>query len=318
MSPPSLDHLRRYAPLLEADEIDAFVEAARRPLPRVVWANPLRGDPVETAREVEALWPTATPLGWCDFAWRLPPDAQPGHALPFLLGRLHAQEEAALFAARALGAQRGERVLDLCAAPGNKTARLAVEMGDRGLVVANDVSAGRLPGLRRVVERLGLTSIAVTRGDAARLPGKLGAYDRVLADVPCSGEGTSRKVDGRTQGDDPAHRAAISALQARILARALQLVRPGGVVVYATCTYAPEENEAVLHSVPPELATIEPLVNVGLGGRPVTRGGVTAWGGRTFRSDVAHAARFWPHVDDTGGFFVARLRRRVSLSNDCL
>jgi len=191
-------------------------------------------------------------------------------------------------------------------------------MGDRGLVVANDVSAGRLPGLRRVVERLGLTSVAVTRGDAARLPGKLGAYDRVLADVPCSGEGTSRKADGRTQGEDPAHRAAVSALQARILARALQLVRPGGVVVYATCTYAPEENEAVLDTVPGDVATIEPLVNVGLDGRPVVRGGINTWGGRTFRSDVVNAARFWPHIDDTGGFFVARLRRRAQMQNDCL
>jgi len=90
------------------------------------------------------------------------------------------------------------------------------------------------------------------------------------------------------------------------------------VVVYATCTYAPEENEAVLDTVPPELATIEPLLDVGLGGRPVTRGGVTAWGGRTFRPEVAHAARFWPHVDDTGGFFVARLRRRSSAPNVCL
>jgi 16S rRNA C967 or C1407 C5-methylase (RsmB/RsmF family) len=160
-----------------------------------------------------------------------------------------------------------------------------------------------------VVERLGLTSVAVTRGDAARLPGKADAYDRVLADVPCSGEGTSRKADGRTQGDEPAHRVAVSALQARILARALQLVRPGGIVVYATCTYAPEENEAVLDTVSPEVATIESLDALFAGQCPATRSGATAWGGRVFRPDVSRAARFWPHVDDTGGFFVARLRR---------
>ena len=85
-------------------------------------------------------------------------------------GRVRGEHGAGAHGLEAVGVEVGERVLDLCAAPGNKTARLAVEMGDRGLVVANDVSAGRLPGLRRVVERLGLTSIAVTRGDAARLP----------------------------------------------------------------------------------------------------------------------------------------------------
>lgn len=306
-----LAHLRRYAPLLPAAELEPFLEAAARPLPRVVWANPLRAPLDRIEADVRALWPDAEPLRWCPGAWRLSPDAQPGHTLPFLLGRLHAQEEAALFAARALGARPGERVVDLCAAPGNKTARLAVEMEDTGLVVANDVSAGRLPGLRRVVERLGLTSVCVTQGNAAKFPGAAGRYDRVLADVPCSGEGTSRKPDGRTEGDDPVHRRFVTALQAEILRRALELVKPGGVVVYATCTFGPEENEAVLDTVPLEVAEIEPLDDVLDRALLPVRPGVLAWGERTFRADVVHAARFWPHVHDTGGFFVARLRRRA-------
>ncbi len=309
--PSTLAHLRRYAPLLPATELEPFLEAAARPLPRVVWANPLRASLERTEADVRALWPDAEPLRWCPGAWRLSPDAQPGHTLPFLLGRLHAQEEAALFAARALGARPGERVLDLCAAPGSKTARLAVDMEDTGLVVANDVSAGRLPGLRRVVERLGLTSVCVTQGNAAKFPGALGRYDRVLADVPCSCEGTSRKPDGRLEGDDPAHRRFVTSLQAEILRRALELVKPGGVVVYATCTFGPEENEAVLDSVPDEVADIEPLDDVLDRTLLPVRPGVRTWGERTFRADVVHAARFWPHVHDTGGFFVARLRRRV-------
>jgi hypothetical protein len=101
-------------------------------------------------------------------------------------------------------------------------------------------------------------------------------------------------------------------IQRGLLARALQLVKPGGAVVYCTCTYAPEENEAVLHSVPEDIATIEPLPELpGL----VTRPGVARWRGLEFRRDVVNAGRVWPHENDTGGFFVALLRRRDAASD---
>ncbi len=299
----SLAHLRRYAPLV--DDLDAFLAAAATPLPRVVWANPLAD--VERAREAVAReCPRAVPLGWLPDAWRLPADARPGTWLEFLLGHLHSQEEPAILAGDVCGARPGERVLDLCAAPGGKSARLAVAMGDRGTLVVNDRRLDRVTALRRTLERLRVTCAVVTRADGMRLGGVWpdASFDRVMVDVPCTCEGTSRKSQPRAPV--PGYRDSVVQIQTALLRRAIALTRPGGVLVYATCTYAPEENEAVLDAAPREgEVEIEPItVPAGLRVAP----GVPEWG-RPFRSDVINAVRVWPHQVDTGGFFLARLRR---------
>ncbi len=301
-----VEHLRRYGPLV--DDAGAFFACAQRPLPRVVIANPLKTTLAEAEARVRARCPEAEPVAWRPGAWRLPPEVLPGRWSEFITGMLHAQEEATIWPGELVGAQPGETVLDLCAAPGGKTALMAWGMGDRGTLVANDREFGRLAGLRRTLDRLGVTCAAVTHLDAARFPlADPPVFDRVLADVPCTCEGTTRKQKGgRKAPTRDAYRRSIVHVQKAILRRAIQLVKPGGVVVYATCTYAPEENEAVLDALDPSQAVIEPLTPPpGLRVAP----GLTAWGGQYFRPDVAHAVRLWPHHNDTGGFFVARLRR---------
>lgn len=298
-----LAHLTRYHPIV--DDADAFAACALRPLPRVVWANPLKGDPAVIDARIKARCPEAEPLRWRPHTWRLPPDSRPGTWPEHLAGLIHVQEEAALWAVDLLGAQPGERVLDLCAAPGGKTAQIGVALQDRGLLVANDRSTGRLASLRRTLDRLGLTCVAVSNVDGKRLQGEA-LFDRVLADVPCTCEATHRKKGGRTEATDPTFRANLVQIQKALLRRALKLVKPGGVVVYATCTYAPEENEAVLSAIRPEQARIEPVTAPeGLAIQP----GIPEWQGEVFRPDVVHAARLWPHHNDTGGFFCARLHR---------
>jgi 16S rRNA C967 or C1407 C5-methylase (RsmB/RsmF family) len=305
---PAVEGLDRYAALLAPEDAAAFLAAAVRPLPTVVWANPLRGDPERTAAEIRARCPDAVPLTWRAHAWRLPPDAQPGRWPGYLLGGFHVQEEAALWAALLLGAEPGERVLDLCAAPGNKTAQLALAMADRGCLWAVDRSAGRLISLRRTLERLGVTCASVICDDAASMALPEGTFDRVLADVPCTGEGTTRKGAGKGRRAEvtAGERRQAAVLQGRILRRGLAALRPGGILVYATCTYAPEENEAVLDGLPPGLADIE-TVSPPPGLR--TRPGLGTFEGRTYCPTVGRAHRLWPQDNDTGGFFVARLRR---------
>lgn len=299
-------HLRRYQPII--DDWDAFLAATERPIPPVLWANPLRVDPERAEATLRARFPHARALPWWPHAWRLY-DEEPaavtsvGRWLPYRLGWFHAQEEAALWPARLLGAQPGDRVLDMCAAPGNKTAQIALSMKDQGLIVANDRTPGRLAALRFNLERLGVTCAVVTRGDGLRMPREPRFFDRVLVDAPCSCEGTQRKRD--RQRDATTFRRGIRDTQVGLLRRALQVVKPGGTVVYATCTYAPEENEGVLDAIDPAVATIEQVT-------PPTdmtvAPGISAWDGKTFRADVRHAVRLWPHHNDTGGFFVARLR----------
>ncbi len=299
---PLGDLVRRYRPIV--DNPQAFLEASVRPLPRVVWTNTLRVSTRRAERLVLHRCPQAQPIGWIPGAWRVPPEATPGKWLEFALGLLHVQEEITLVPVWALGPLPGQRVLDLCAAPGNKGADVAVTMGDRGQLVTNEINWRRLSSLHDTLSRLGVTCATVTRGDGRSYPGKE-YFDRVLVDAPCTGEGTTRKSGGRTRSPESEAREEIVARQKGLLTRALGLTRPGGVIVYATCTYAPEENEAILSHVDPEQAVIEPLqLPPGLRATP----GVRSWKGVEFRPDVTRALRFWPHHNDTGGFFVARLR----------
>lgn len=293
--------LERYRPLV--DDWEAFVDANAKPLPRVVWANPLRASADDLARvREEVVAAGGTPLGWRADAWRLPDAARPGSWLSYKMGWLHSQEEAALWAVDAMDLSSGLRVLDMCASPGNKTAQIALAMSDNGAIVANERATKRLGGLRYNLDRLGVTCATVRAGDGVRMQGEA-LYDRVLVDAPCTCEGTSRK-SGRGAAPER-FRHSISQIQVALLRKAVRLVRPGGVVVYATCTYAPEENERVLHAVRDEVA-IEPIT---LPDGLVAASGVTEWEGQTFRDDVRNAARLWPHTNDTGGFFVAKVRR---------
>jgi len=207
----------------------------------------------------------------------------------------------------ALDPQPGERVWDACAAPGSKTTQIADAMGDEGTVVANDNNLGRLSALRHNAERLGITNTIVTNQDARNFSTKplaFDEFDRALVDAPCSCEGTCRKnpdvLDQWTLG----HVDAVAGIQKGILARAVQATRPGGVVVYSTCTFAPEENEAVLAHV---LANEDcELVEFDL---PLdTDPGVTEWEEETYDESVTRAKRIYPHRNDTGGFFCAKLR----------
>jgi 16S rRNA C967 or C1407 C5-methylase (RsmB/RsmF family) len=312
------ERFQRYAPIV--DDFGMFIEACSQPLPRAVWLNPLKASVDDVTNLIMERVPDARPLPWLTSAWRLPARTKPGLWPEYRMGWIHCQEEVALWAVPMLNATSGERVLDLCAAPGNKTAQIAVSMHDSGVIVANERRWDRLVSLRHNLERLGVTSAIVTRHDAARFPWLDGTspktpfalgsdgFDKVLADVPCTCEGTTRKRNQHRHHDVDRYRRSVVQTQKGILRRALSLTRPGGLVVYATCTFAPEENEGVLSSIWPHVAEIVPVEPPhGLQVSP----GITHWDGVDFRDDVVNAWRIWPHHNDSGGFFMALLRKKA-------
>jgi len=296
--------LERYEPLV--DDFDAFLAACQRPLPSVVRVNTLRTT-VERAREALADEGVAhEPTGWHPGLLRL--DGQPGTNWPYVYGWLHGQEEVSALPTRVLDPQPDEVVWDACAAPGSKTTQLAALMDDEGRVVATDDNIGRISALRSNTERLGATNVAVTNEDArvhSLAPFDFDAYDRALVDVPCSCEGTIRKNPDTLEEWTMEHVEGIAAAQKGILRRAIQATREGGTVVYSTCTFAPEENEAVVdHVLDAEGCDCEPVaVDVPLQASP----GVTGWDGKTYDERVSRARRIYPHQNDTGGFFCAKL-----------
>ncbi len=288
-----------------AGDFAAFTEALSTPLPRVVWAHPERIERAALAQLFAEEGIASAPLAWDEGALSLDTD-RPGKHWGHWAGLFHVQEAASLLPVRALDPRPGQRVLDLCAAPGGKTARIALALANRGTVVANDRSVDRLAALSVTVARLGLLNVTCTSGDGTSYPLEAGPFDRVLVDAPCSAEGNARK-NAAWRAHDPAFRASITGTQRALLRRAALLCRPGGRVVYSTCTFAPEENEAVVDAIVREgaLRVIPIGAIAGLASSP----GLTEWEGARFAPELAHALRLWPHRSGTGGFFVALLER---------
>jgi NOL1/NOP2/sun family putative RNA methylase len=288
-----------------ADDFEAFRAACERPLPSAIRVNTIKASVADVRRALEAAGLAYEPVDWHEGLFVLP-DASPGANWPYFHGWIHGQEEVSAVPAAVLDPEPGERVWDACAAPGSKATQLAALMDDRGEVVATDNNLGRISALRTNTERLGATSIAVTHEDARNhslKPFGGAEYDRALVDVPCSCEGTIRKNPDAFEEWSMSHVRGISGVQKDILERAVQATKPGGTVVYSTCTFAPEENEAVLDHV---LDTTEcELVEFDLA--LAHREGVTEWRDDEYDPSVRKAKRIYPHFNDTGGFFCAKL-----------
>jgi NOL1/NOP2/sun family putative RNA methylase len=303
--PPALDVLDRYRPLVE--DFEAFRAACVRPLGYVVRVNPLKATVDRVRRAYDEAGVAHEPVDWHERLLRLDSDS-PGASWPYVHGWVYPQEEVSVLPALALDPQPGESVFDTCAAPGSKTTQIAAAMADRGTLVANDQNLGRLAPLRSNAQRLGVTNTVVTHGDARNFsmnPLAVDEFDRTLVDAPCTCEGTIRKNPDALAEWSETYLHSVADLQRSILGRAIEVTRPGGRVVYATCTFAPEENEAVLDHA---LAEHDCRVVDVRGDLPLeTAPGVREWDGQEFDPQVQRAARVYPHHNDTGGFFCARL-----------
>jgi len=276
-----------------------------QPLPTCLWANPEKATPEAVATFLQSQGIDFEPLSWYPNAFRIQNWNRPGSTLAFATGWYNIQEEISLTAVQALDPQLGDQVLDLCAAPGGKTAQIATRLQGTGMVVANEVQVPRLSSLRAMLDRLGILNVVMTNYDGRSIPLANHSFDRILVDVPCSGEGSLRKAKATWKQTYPNYSSRIAGTQRKLLERALQLVKPGGTIVYSTCTFAPEENEAIIDAVLGDRGWLESSKI------PQVRGmdGLRQWEGQAFREDMIHAQRYFPHFNNTGGFFVARIRR---------
>jgi 16S rRNA (cytosine967-C5)-methyltransferase len=222
-------------------------------------------------------------------------------------GEWTVQDEAAMLVAEACDPEPGMLVLDCCAAPGGKSTHLAELMGDVGVVLANDIHPHKERLIVEQAERLGLSSVRTSVCDAAELPRRIGAesMDVVLLDAPCSGFGVIRRKPEIRWTKQPADIDEIAAVQHRLLAAAAAIVKPGGLLVYSTCTFEPRENEEQIARFLASHAEFAPdpdwpqsmldgFLAAGLSGPSPATGSVT----------------LLPHVAGTDGFFIARLRKR--------
>ena len=300
------DFFPRYRSIV--DNWTDFQAAVQRPLPTVIWANSLRIAP----DALPDLLPFPTePVHWYSGAYRIPDGIKAGLRWEYMAGLYHVQEEVSLLPVTLLNVQPGQRILDLCAAPGGKTVQMGTMMGNSGTVIANDRSTGRIKAAGQSIQRLGLINVTTTTYDGANYPRAAGQFDRVLVDVPCSAEGTCRKDMKARRGASQRDWNKLGNTQRALLQKAVQLCRPGGRIVYATCTFAPEENELIVDDILRQFGEGEVRLLPAKIDDFVTMPGITEWNGRCLDPSLAQTMRVWPHHNDTGGFFVAVLEKQA-------
>ncbi len=280
-------------------DTDLLIDSILEPLRPTARVNVLRIPRHELIEDLEEWGVAADPSPY--YGRALFVYGEPGKLPQHALGLFYLQEHSAMFPVVVLDPRPGERVLDMAAAPGGKATQLAEHMGNVGTVVAVERSRRRVKALRANVDRMGAVSVMVVQGDSRTLPLRE-AFDRVLLDPPCSSEASLRKdpwTIGSVAANDP---EALSRLQRSMVRAAWRYLRPGGVMVYSTCTFDPRENEGVV-SYAGELGFRSLRVSLPV---PHERG-MTEFGGLEFDPSVRDAARIMPYHGPFAGMFIALL-----------
>lgn len=270
------------------DEYEAFLESLERPRAVALRFNPLKGDAPELPFVGEN-------VPWEPNGFYYDPDSRPGLHVFHEAGVYYLQEASAMAPVSLLDPQPGERVCDLCAAPGGKTTQIAGRMMGEGFLLCNEINPKRAKILSRNMERMAVPNALVTNEHPANLAQRFAnGFDKVLIDAPCSGEGMFRKEEAAVTDWSEETVLMCARRQAEILHSGAQLVRPGGRLVYSTCTFAPEEDELAVSAFLESHPDFEPEVIVAPWFMPVENGG----------------HRMWPHKLLGEGHFAAVLRKK--------
>ena len=275
-------------------EYPAFLESLERPRAVALRFNPMKG-------ERPVLPFVGAPVPWEPEGFYYDPETRPGLHVYHEAGVYYLQEASAMAPVALLDPKPGERVCDLCAAPGGKTTQIAGRMLGRGFLVCNEINPKRAKILSRNIERMGVANALVTNEHPETLASRFpGFFDRVLVDAPCSGEGMFRKEEAAVTDWSQETVQMCARRQREILNSAARLVRPGGRLVYSTCTFAPEEDEetvAAFLEAHPEF-TPEPVE--------------APW----FVPGENASYRMWPHKLLGEGHFAAVLRKTQGESGE--
>ena len=302
-----LPFLERMKEML-GDDYDAFLKSYENPRTYGLRVNTAK----LSCQEFEALSPfKLQPIPWISNGYFYNEESRPARCPYYQAGLYYLQEPSAMTPASRLPIEPGDFVLDLCAAPGGKATALGAALNDTGFLLANDISTSRARALLRNLELFGIKNMLVTDEKPAKLAQRFPSFfNKILLDAPCSGEGMFRKEEALARDWTPEKSAELSDIQKDLVLKAADMLRPGGMLLYSTCTFAPCEDEEVvayLLSERPDMELIEMPGYEGFSaGRPKFAGAAAAFDSEELRKCV----RIFPHKMDGEGHFLALFRKK--------
>ena len=282
----------------------------------------LRLNPLKTQAPPDLSGFSLRPVPWEPCGFYYDPETRPGKSAYHEAGLYYLQEASAMAPAALLDPQPGERVLDLCAAPGGKSTQLAGKMRGRGLLVCNEINPKRAKILASNIERLGIANALVLNEHPQRLETRFaGWFDKILVDAPCSGEGMFRKEEALARDWTPEKSAELSDIQKDLVLKAADMLRPGGMMLYSTCTFSPCEDEEVVAYLLHERPDMELMEMPGYegfsGGRPEYAGTADTSDSEIALSlnafnpeELQKCVRIFPHKMDGEGHFLALFHKK--------
>ncbi len=294
---------KRYKALLGLD-YDKFIDCLFSKPPTFIRINPMKA-PVKWLRQKN--WEVER-VAWYKYGYKVIKGPENiGNTVEHRLGLFYVQDAASMVPPVALDPRPGERVLDLTAAPGSKTTQMAEMMRWKGVIVANDISMARINVLSSNVQRMGSINVTITQLDGRFIHKIFGKdrFDKVLLDAPCSSVGEVRRNWSPLIRWSLRLVLRLSKLQKELATAAFIALKPGGKMVYSTCTFDPEENEEVVQHLIELGAEVLEMKIPGLN----ARSGLIEWNGKKFDPSISKCLRIYPHCNDTLGFFVCLLEK---------
>ncbi len=303
--------VERYSGIV--DDQKEFLEYLEKPLPKAFRINTIKSDKKQVLESLVEKGIVVEKVPWYEdgFVVNGEASAHPiGNTIEHFMGYIYIQELVSMLPSILASGEIGDKglVLDVAAAPGSKTTHLAAIMGNKGCIIANDISYQRIKALKFNIEKLGVLNTVITNQDF-RFFSFREKLDFILLDSPCTSEGTVRKEWDVLSEWSEKRIIGMCRLQKNLITKAFDMLKPGGSMVYSTCTFAPEENEEVIQHLLDNRNSvkIEKLELKGLKVSPA----VDKWGKVEFSQEVQKVCRIWPHHNNTGGFFIAKVRKGV-------
>ena len=301
------ESLREYLSKMPDLDLDLLLEAYRRPLPTSFRVNTLKMDEYEILEMLKERGVSFKKIPWARYGYLVESNSiDLGKTLEHMLGLIYIQAPISMVPVEVLDPKPGEKVLDLCAAPGSKSTQIAQLLNGLGVLVANDISFERVKALASNLQRFGVLNVIITLMDGRKFP-KFGheCFDKVLVDAPCSSLGIVSKNWGIARSWSPEIVERLSKVQRQLIVAGFDCLKPDGELVYATCTLTVEENEMVVQHLLErrENAVLKEIDLPSL----KYRCGIVEWNGTKFDEELRKTIRVMPYDNWAEGFYVARM-----------